>query len=226
MPTVQSAQTFIGPVCPLPQTKPAAKAAAKPAAPASVQASAQDSLAFQSVKQGSAAASAAGTLITLPTEALKTTQTIAETAQILKARAAVQNAGLGAKVLAKVAASGKLIQGTEYVAKAANAVMNAPVIGKLTQSHVAQAVNTKVMPVVNALGSGVGVVENGFRFQKARAQGNTAGQVVSGLQIGLNTLSGVSGFFKGRGQAISAVAGIGSLVLEGISQLGGVGKVK
>ncbi|HEY9843122.1 MAG: hypothetical protein ACAI44_20150 [Candidatus Sericytochromatia bacterium] len=220
MPTVQATKPL-----PAPSACPAPAARTSPA-PRPVKAESKDPgdlPAFKTIKQGSATASLAGTLVTLPNEALKANQTVAHAAQLLQARSAAQaGAGLGARVLAKAAiASGKIAKGSQYLSKAGNFLMHAPVLGKLTQPHVAEVVTHKVMPVVNAVGASIGIIENGARYQKAAAQGNTAGKVVSGVQIGLNAVSGVSGFIPGRGQAVSAVTGLASLALEGVYQLTG-----
>lgn len=215
-------------VQPVPAPLPAACPAAKPA-PAQAEASSQiacDSTAFKTLKQGSTTASVAGTLVTLPNEIVKTSDTVAHVAQLLHARAAVTAGSRAGIVVAKVAAvSSRALQGSQVLAKAANVVMNAPLIGKLTRSQTAEKFNGTVMPVINAAASGLGIYENSVKYRQASAQGNTAAQVLSGVQIGLNAVSGTAGFFKGRGQAISAVAGFSSLLLDGFSYVSGIGRL-
>lgn len=226
MPTIQNQ----APTAPLGQAQPVrqdcppdALATHKPIVPA-VEEDPCDTQVFQTLKQGSANATIAGTLVTLPNEALKATDTITHVAQVMQARAATH---ASSKVLATAALlTSKTAHSSQFVSKGANALISAPLLGKLMNPRAAEVVNNQVMPVINGVASGVGIVENSVRFQRARVQHDTAGQVVSGIQIGLNTVSGISGFLKGKGPMISAVTGFASLALEGYSSLTGVGKVK
>lgn len=221
MPTIQATtQIQMLNTCPVKPQAP--KAEPKPK-----QESDTDSVAVQTVKKGSATANVASTLITLPTEAIKASETVVHLSQVMQARAALQAGGIGGRAVATAAVgTAALAKGTQVVAKLANGVMSVPVIGRLAQPQVANTIANKVMPSLNALGSGLSIYDNVRRYNKATLQGNQTAQIVSGVQIGLNGLSGVTGFLKGKGQMISAVAGLSSLALEGVTQLTGLGKVK
>lgn len=201
--------------------------ASKPEPAAKPQEADADSVAVKAVKKGSTTANVASTLITLPTEIIKASDSVTNVAHLLQARSAIQAGGIGGKAIAGAAlGTTTLAKGTQVIAKLANGIMNAPVIGRLTQPHVANTVNYKVMPTINAIGSGLGIYDNVRRYNKATAQGDTTARIVSGVQIGLNGISGATGFLKGKGQMISAVTGISSLALEGITYFTGFGKVK
>lgn len=79
--------------------------------------------------------------------------------------------------------------------------------------QVQNTLNNKVFPTVNAVGASVAMYQNSQRFAEARATGNTRGQVISGIQIGLNATSGIAGFIPGKGQVVSTVAGVTSLIM-------------
>ena len=120
----------------------------------------------------------------------------------------------------------RVLEESTTLAKTARVVMQAPVIGHLTQPKVADFVSNKVLPTANALAAGISIYDHSQRFQKAKATGNTAAQVVSGVQIGLNAVSAVTGYMKGTAQTVSAVAGLGSLALDIGSWATGVGYIK
>ena len=130
--------------------------------------------------------------------------------------------GQGSHVLAMGAL--QAAKGTEIVSKLSTSLMQAPVIGRLTSPRVSETMTRKVLPVANAVGTSLGVADNSLRFVRAREQGNAAGQVVAGIQVGLNALSGIAGFLPGKAQWVSAGAGFASLGLEMAHQFGGVGK--
>jgi hypothetical protein len=115
-------------------------------------------------------------------------------------------------------------KGTEIVSKLSTSLMQTPVIGRITSPRVSETMTRKVLPVANAVGTSLGVADNSLRFVRAREQGNSAGQVVAGFQVGLNALSGITGFLPGKAQWVSAGAGFASLGLEMVHQFGGVGK--
>jgi hypothetical protein len=82
----------------------------------------------------------------------------------------------------------------------------------------------KVLPAANAAGAVLAIADNSLRFVRASEKGNTTGQVVAGIQVGLNAISGVAGFLPGKAQWVAAGAGLTGLGLEMAHQLGGLGK--
>lgn len=181
-------------------------------------------------KRGVDGTNAVGNVITLPNEALKLADGMADAAKALsryddllvplKSRPL---AALGSRALSGTL---RVLEESATVTKVARTVMQAPVLGRLTQPHVADFVTQKVMPTANALASGISIYDHSRRFQKARAEGNTAAQVLSGVQIGLNAVSAVTGYMKGSAQTVSAVAGLSSLALDVGSWATGVGYIK
>lgn len=118
----------------------------------------------------------------------------------------------------------KVAKGTESLSKLSMAVMQMPVVGRLTSPAVAKTMTTKVLPVANAAGAGLAIADNSLRLMRAREKGNTTGQVVAGIQVGLNAISGVAGFLPGKAQWVAAGAGLTGLGLEIAHQWGGLGK--
>lgn len=181
-------------------------------------------------KKGVDGTNAVGSVITLPNEALKLADGMADAAKALsryddllvplKSRPL---AALGSRALSGTL---RVLEESATVTKAARAIMQVPVVGRLTQPHVADFVSQKVMPTANALASGISIYDHTRRFQKASAEGNTAAQVLSGVQIGLNAVSAVTGYMKGTAQTVSAVAGLSSLALDVGSWATGIGHVK
>lgn len=127
---------------------------------------------------------------------------------------------------ARILAGGalKLAKGTETLSKFSMAVMQTPIVGRMTSPAVAKTMTTKVLPVANAAGAGLAIADNSLRFVRAREKGNTTGQVVAGIQVGLNAISGVAGFLPGKAQWVAAGAGLTGLGLEIAHQWGGLGK--
>lgn len=181
-------------------------------------------------KTGVDGTNAVGSVITLPNEALKLADGMADAAKALsryddllvplKSRPL---AALGSRALSGTL---RVLEESATVTKAARAIMQVPVVGRLTQPHVADFVSQKVMPTANALASGISIYDHSRRFQKASAEGNTAAQVLSGVQIGLNAVSAVTGYMKGGAQTVSAVAGLSSLALDVGSWATGIGHIK
>ncbi len=127
---------------------------------------------------------------------------------------------------ARFLASGalKVAKGTEVVSKFSMGLMQMPVVGRLTSPTVAKTMTGKVLPVANAVGATLAIADNSLRFVRAREKGNTTGQVVAGIQVGLNAVSGVAAFLPGKAQWVAAGAGLTGLGLEMAHQLGGLGK--
>jgi hypothetical protein len=181
------------------------------------------------VNTGVNGTNAIGTVITLPNEALKLADGMADAARALSGRqhllAPLRHTPLAALSSRAMSGTLKVLEQSTTLASTARVVMQAPVIGRLTQPGVADFVSKKVLPTVNALGAGVAIYDHSRRFQKAQSEGNTAGQVLSGVQIGLNAVSAVTGYMKGNAQTVSAVAGLGSLALDIGSWATGIGYV-
>ncbi len=171
-----------------------------------------------------------GTAITLPNEMLKVADTLGDAAKALSQRGhllkSLQKTPLASIGTRATTGTVKLLEKSTHLSKIANSVMNTPVVGRLTQPHVADFVTDKVLPTANALASGITIYDHSRRFQKARSENNTAGQVLSGVQIGLNAVCAVTGYMKGHGQTVSAVAGLGSMALDIGSWATGIGHVK
>lgn len=72
----------------------------------------------------------------------------------------------------------------------------------------------KVLPVANGVVSGIGVYTGIKKYNEASKKGDKVEMLKSGTQIALNVVSGVGGFVPGKGQVISGVAGIASLVSD------------
>lgn len=127
---------------------------------------------------------------------------------------------------ARILASGalKVAKGTEVVSKFSMGLMHMPVVGRLTSPAVAKTMTGKVLPAANAVGATLAIADNSLRFIRAREKGNSTGQVVAGVQVGLNAISGVAGFLPGKAQWVAAGAGLAGLGLEMAHQLGGLGK--
>ncbi len=127
---------------------------------------------------------------------------------------------------ARFLASGalKAAKGTEVVSKFSMGLMQMPVVGRMTSPAVAKTMTGKVLPVANAVGATLAIADNSLRFVRAREKGNTTGQVVAGIQVGLNAIGGVAGFLPGKAQWVAAGAGLTGLGLEMAHQLGGLGK--
>ncbi|MGE3728499.1 MAG: hypothetical protein AB7I41_23315 [Candidatus Sericytochromatia bacterium] len=127
---------------------------------------------------------------------------------------------------ARILASGalKVAKGTEVVSKFSMGLMQMPVVGRLTSPAVAKTMTGKVLPAANAVGATLAIADNSLRLVRAREKGNTTGQVVAGVQVGLNAISGVAGFLPGKAQWVAAGAGLAGLGLEMAHQLGGLGK--
>lgn len=128
----------------------------------------------------------------------------------------------GARFLASGAL--KVAKGTEVVSKFSMGLMQMPVVGRLTSPAVAKTMTGKVLPAANAVGATLAIADNSLRFVRAREKGNTTGQVVAGIQVGLNAIGGVAGFLPGKAQWVAAGAGLTGLGLEMAHQLGGLGK--
>lgn len=172
---------------------------------------------------------AIGTVITLPNEALKLADGMADAARSLSGRqhllTPLKHTPLAALSSRAMSGTLRVLEESSTLAAMSRVVMQAPVIGRLTQPAVADFVSQKVLPNVNALGAGIAIYDHSKRFQKAKSEGNTAGQVFSGLQIGLNAVSAVTGYMKGSAQTVSAVAGLSSLALDIGSWATGIGHV-
>ncbi|MBT9547259.1 MAG: hypothetical protein IV090_17840 [Candidatus Sericytochromatia bacterium] len=127
---------------------------------------------------------------------------------------------------ARFLASGalKAARGTEVISKFSMGLMQMPVVGRLTSPAVAKTMTGKVLPAANAVGAALAIADNSLRFVRAHEKGNTTGQVVAGIQVGLNAISGVAGFLPGKAQWVAAGAGLTGLGLEMAHQLGGLGK--
>jgi len=127
---------------------------------------------------------------------------------------------------ARFLASGalKAAKGTEVISKFSMGLMQMPVVGRLTSPAVAKTMTGKVLPAANAAGAVLAIADNSLRFVRASEKGNTTGQVVAGIQVGLNAISGVAGFLPGKAQWVAAGAGLTGLGLEMAHQLGGLGK--
>lgn len=181
------------------------------------------------VNTGVTGTNAIGTVITLPTEAIKLADGMADAAKALGGRqhllTSLKHTPLAALSSRAMSGTLKVLEESTTLASTARVVMQAPVVGRLTQPAVASFVSQKVLPTVNALGAGIAIYDHSKRFQKAKSEGNTAGQVLSGVQIGLNAVSAVTGYMKGNAQTISAVAGLGSLALDIGSWATGIGHV-
>ena len=185
---------------------------------------------LQWVNTGVNGANAVGTLITLPTEVIKVADSLGDAAQALRQRGHLVKA-LKHTPLAQVGsrATGvtlRVLEESPRLSKAAHSMMNLPVIGRALQPEVADFMTKKVMPTANALASGLAIYDHGRKFHKAHAAGDVAAQTVSGIQIGLNAICAVTGYFPGHAQTVSAVTGLGSLVLDVGSWATGVGYVK
>lgn len=204
-----------------PQTQAPQQPVSKPVSPQQPPVQEQkwvDSLAL-TAGYGAAGSNAIGTMMTLPTEIIKVTDTIHDLSKSIKFQNTLLKLAQAEGVLAKTASraatgAAQLLQHSETLSKAAEHVMKTPVIGRLTQPQVAKVMSEKVLPVVNAIGASVAIYDNGKKYLNATAQQNRSAQVVSGLQIGLNVVSGISGFVPGKGQIVSAIAGFGSLALD------------
>lgn len=207
--------------------------AASPAAPPSVPADAPKDKSMGAsfmdwVNKGVNGTNAIGTAITLPNEALKLADGMADAARALSGRqhllAPLRHTPLAALSSRAMSGTLRVLEESATLASTARVVMQAPVIGRLTQPAVANFVSKKVLPTVNALGAGIAIYDHSKRFQKAKSDGNTAGQVLSGVQIGLNAVSAVTGYMKSdKAQTVSAVAGLGSLALDIGSWATGIG---
>ena len=215
-----------------PQPTPSLSAApAPPAEPTEQGKSASDGASFIDwVNTGVNGTNAIGTVITLPNEALKLADGMADAARALSRRrhllTPLKNTPLAALSSRAMSGTLRVLEESTTLASTARVVMQAPVIGRLTQPAVADFVSKKVLPTVNAVGAGVAIYDHSKRFQKAKHEGNTAAQVLSGVQIGLNAVSAVTGYMKSdKAQTISAVAGLGSLALDIGSWATGIGHV-
>ncbi|MGV3526695.1 MAG: hypothetical protein ACO1RX_20925 [Candidatus Sericytochromatia bacterium] len=212
-------------ICPAPTLRPAAAPAAAPAKENKGSGLSADQIA-KTADYGSTGTGVVGTILTLHDEALKTTEAIADLSHMLQARAALTVAagrtGLQSMALSTLAqGSVKVLKGSETITKLASAVAQAPILNKLTQPQVTKVLTDKILPTANAIGSASGFYQNMKRYQRAEATGHTSAQIVSGIQMGLNTLSGTTGFFKGKAQTISAVAGLSSLTLDVVAGFAG-----
>ncbi len=182
------------------------------------------------VNTGVNGTNAIGTVITLPNEALKLADGMADAARALSGRqhllAPLKHTPLAALSSRAMSGTLRVLEESTTLASTARVVMQAPVIGRLTQPGVADFVSKKVLPTVNAVGAGIAIYDHSKRFQKAKSEDNTAGQVLSGVQIGLNAVSAVTGYMKSdKAQTVSAVAGLGSLALDIGSWATGIGHV-
>lgn len=72
----------------------------------------------------------------------------------------------------------------------------------------------KILPTANGVISGIAIYTNSKKFAKAYQEKNNLAMVKSGTQIVLNGVSGVTGFFPGTGQTVSAVTGVASMVTD------------
>ncbi len=168
---------------------------------------------------GAAGTNAVGTILTLPHEALKAADAISDLVRSTRLQQGLLQLARSEGVLASAGSrlmtgSVQLIEGSQRLSTVAKHVMKAPLIGRLTQPHVAKVLTEKVLPVVNAVGCSVAIYDNTKKLHKANQADNRTAQVVAGLQIGLNVVSGVTGFLPGRAQVVSAVTGFGSLALD------------
>lgn len=176
---------------------------------------------------GTGAAGSVASALAAPYQISKNAPSVIQTTQ--KMASLFQQFAQGNKLLgpgARVLATGtaKLAKGTEVVSKISLGVMQTPVLGKLTSPAVSETMTRKVLPVVNAVGATLAITDNSLRFVRAREKGNTTGQVVAGVQVGLNLVSGVAAFLPGKAQWVAAGAGLAGLGLEMAHQLGGLGK--
>lgn len=225
----QQPQTFVSeaPAVPLP-VPPGLPDSQKPDSPTAIP---QDSTSFMEwLEKGVNGTNTVGSIITLPNEAIKLADNMSDAAKVLSKYddllVPLKSRPLAALGSRAVAGTLRVLEESTTLAKTARVVMQAPVIGHLTQPKVADFVSNKVLPTANALAAGISIYDHSQRFQKAKATGNTAAQVVSGVQIGLNAVSAVTGYMKGTAQTVSAVAGLGSLALDIGSWATGVGYIK
>lgn len=170
-----------------------------------------------------------GTVITLPNEMLKLADGMADAAKALSGRThllvSLKHTPLAALSSRAMSGTLRVLEESSTLASLSRVITQAPVVGRLTQPAVADFVSAKILPTVNAVGAGLAIYDHSKRFQKAKSEGNTAAQVLSGVQIGLNAISGVTGYMKGSAQTVSAVAGLSSLALDIGSWATGVGYI-
>lgn len=167
-------------------------------------------------------------LVAVPHQIVQSTPMILTSVATIGGKAtafSVTRTGMLARLAAGVAVTSTSVShGTEFVSGLASSTMKAPVVGRIFSPKVADVMTQKVLPVANAVGAGVAILDNGNRFYRAHQQGNTAGEVVAGTQIGLNAVSAVTGFIPGKAQWVFAGVGLASLGLELAHQFAGVGK--
>lgn len=214
---------------PIPAALPTERRAAQPPAAGAKAPQAGDRF-FTALNYGVGAAGTIAGFVAIPHQVVECAPAVVRSVTTLGARAAAFSAtrsGMLARLATGVAVSStSLSHGTEYAASLAASSMKAPLIGRVVSPGVAKVMTEKVLPMANAVGAGVAILDNGNRLCRAHQQGNVAGEVIAGAQIGLNAVSAVTGFLPGKAQWIMAGAGLASLGLELAHQLGGVGKTQ
>jgi hypothetical protein len=179
---------------------------------------------IQTLEKGSTGAGIVGTVLTLPTEIIKTADDIALLATKLATHSG--NGGLVGKAVGTVAKGvGKAAAGSAYLSRFSSSVMNMPVIGRLTKPETAEFLTKRVMPTVNAVGSGIAIYNHSKKLEQAEAEGNQTAATLAKIHIGLNAVNGVAGYIPGKAQIVASVAGLTSLGLEITTALTGWGKL-
>lgn len=178
----------------------------------------------QTLEKGSTGAGIVGTVLTLPTEIIKTADDIALLATKLATHSG--NGGLIGKTVGTVAKGvAKAAEGSAYLSRFSSSVMNIPVIGRLTKPETAEFLSKRVMPTVNAVGSGIAIYNHSKKLEQAEAEGNQTAATLAKVHIGLNAVNGVAGYIPGKAQIVASVAGLTSLGLEITTALTGWGKL-
>lgn len=155
--------------------------------------------------------STVGSAVTAPGEFIKAAPAIhklctnAVAATVIEATISTPNS-VKEKVFLSVAKTvGKAAKASTALAGIAVKVNHVPTYNVMTN---------KVLPVANGVLSGIGVYTGIKKYNEASKKGNKIEMVKSGTQVALNVVSGVGGFVPGKGQVISGVAGIASLVSD------------